>query len=53
MNERVLKSLFDIKLAIEEIDSFLPLTKLTYPEYKSNLILKRAIERNQPKRIFK
>jgi uncharacterized protein with HEPN domain len=46
MNEKVLKSLFDIKLAIEEIDSFLPSTKLTYPEYKSNLILKRAIERN-------
>jgi uncharacterized protein with HEPN domain len=46
MNERVLKSLFDIKLAIEEIDSFLPSINLTYAEYKSNLILKRAIERN-------
>jgi uncharacterized protein with HEPN domain len=46
MNEKVLKSLFDIKLAIEEINSFLPPIKLTYPEYKSNLILKRAIERN-------
>jgi uncharacterized protein with HEPN domain len=46
MNEKALKSLFDIKLAIHEIDSFLPSKKLTYPKYKSNLILKRAIERN-------
>jgi uncharacterized protein with HEPN domain len=46
MNERVLKSLFDIKIAINEIESFLPSDKLTYTEYKSNLILKRAIERN-------
>jgi uncharacterized protein with HEPN domain len=46
MNERVLKSLFDIKIAIHEIDSFLPSEKLTYIEYKSNLVLKRAIERN-------
>jgi uncharacterized protein with HEPN domain len=46
MNEKVLKSLFDIKLAIDEIDSFLPSKKLTYAEYKSNLLLKRAIERN-------
>jgi uncharacterized protein with HEPN domain len=46
MNEKVLKSLFDIKLAIDEIDSFLPSKQLTYSEYKSNLILKRAIERN-------
>ena len=46
MNERVLKSLFDIKIAIDEIDSFLPAKRLTYSEYKSNLILKRAIERN-------
>lgn len=46
MNERVLKSLVDIKLAIEEIESFLPSAQLTFKEYKSNLILKRAIERN-------
>ena len=46
MNEKVLKSLFDIKIAIQEIETFLPSKKLTYPEYKSNLLLKRAIERN-------
>jgi uncharacterized protein with HEPN domain len=46
MNERVLKSLFDIKIAINEIESFLPSEKLTYNDYKSNLLLKRAIERN-------
>jgi uncharacterized protein with HEPN domain len=46
MNEKVLKSLFDIKLAIQEINSFLPSDGLSFVEYKSNLILKRAIERN-------
>ena len=46
MNERVLKSLFDIKLAIHEIDTFLPSVNISFKEYKSNLILKRAIERN-------
>jgi uncharacterized protein with HEPN domain len=46
MNEKVLKSLFDIKLAIREIDTFLPAENISFTEYKSNLILKRAIERN-------
>ena len=46
MNEKVLKSLFDIKIAIQEIDSFLPSEKLSFPDYKNDLILKRAIERN-------
>ncbi len=46
MNEKVLKSLFDIKIAIHEIDSFLPSESLSFTQYKSNLILKRAVERN-------
>jgi uncharacterized protein with HEPN domain len=46
MNERVLKSLFDIKIAILEIDSFFPEGNLSLSEYKHNLILKRAVERN-------
>ena len=46
MNEKVLKSLFDIKIAIHEIDSFLPSGSLSLNQYKSNLILKRAVERN-------
>ena len=46
MTERILKSLFDIKLAIDEIESFLPDENLELSDYKSNLLLKRAIERN-------
>jgi uncharacterized protein with HEPN domain len=46
MNEKVLKSLFDIKISIYEIDSFLPSGRLSLDQYKSNLILKRAVERN-------
>lgn len=46
MNEKVLKSLFDIKISIGEIDSFLPSGRLSINEYKSNLLLKRAVERN-------
>ena len=46
MNEKALKSLFDIKIAIHEIDSFLPSGKLTLSKYKDNRILKRAVERN-------
>lgn len=46
MNEKALKSLFDIKIAIHEIDTFLPSGRVTFFEYKNNLILKRAVERN-------
>jgi uncharacterized protein with HEPN domain len=46
MNEKVLKSLFDIKIAIHEIDSFLPSQRLSLSDYKNDLIIKRAIERN-------
>ncbi|HRY32428.1 MAG TPA: DUF86 domain-containing protein [Bacteroidales bacterium] len=46
MNEKVLKSLFDIKIAMEEIDSFFPSGKLSLADYKSKLLLKRAVERN-------
>jgi len=46
MNEKVLKSLFDIKMSILEIDSFLPEGKLSLDEFRHNLILKRAVERN-------
>ena len=46
MNEKVLKSLFDIKIAINEIESFLPSEKLTFSNYQKDLLLKRAIERN-------
>lgn len=46
MNEKVLKCLFDIKYAIEEIESFLSKEPKQFGAYKKNLLLKRAIERN-------
>ncbi len=46
MNERVLKCLFDIKAATEEIDSFLGSKSPDFNSYKENTLLKRAIERN-------
>jgi len=46
MNEKVLKCLYDIKLAIDEIDSFFSSRDKRFDEYTSDLLLKRAIERN-------
>jgi uncharacterized protein with HEPN domain len=46
MNERVLKCLYDIKLAIAEIDSFFLSRNKRFDEYSHDLLLKRAIERN-------
>jgi uncharacterized protein with HEPN domain len=46
MNEKVLKSLYDIKISLEEIDSFFVGRQKLYAEYQSDLLLKRAIERN-------
>ena len=46
MDEKVLKSLFDIKLAIEEIDIFLLKEEKTFSNYSKNALLKRGIERN-------
>jgi uncharacterized protein with HEPN domain len=46
MNERVLKCLYDIKIAVEEIDSFFETESRDFENYKGNSLLKRAIERN-------
>lgn len=46
MEERIQKWLFDIKYAIEEIDNFFLENPKEFSVYSSNLILKRAIERN-------
>ena len=46
MDEKILKSLYDIKLAIEEIDSFLIDEEKTFLNYSKNVLLKRGIERN-------
>lgn len=46
MNEKVLKSLVDIKLAIEEIDFFFKSRSKRFDDYQHDTILKRAVERN-------
>lgn len=46
MNEKVLKCLFDIKLAIDEIDTFFTTRERKFSIYAKDIILKRAIERN-------
>ena len=46
MDERILKCLFDIKFAIEEIDSFFENPEMDFFKYKKNLMLKRAVERD-------
>jgi len=46
MNEKVLKCLYDIKLAIEEIESFFVDIEKSYDSYKKDILLRRAIERN-------
>jgi uncharacterized protein with HEPN domain len=46
MNEKVLKSLFDIKYAIEEIESFFVGREKRFEEYSYDILLKRAIERD-------
>ena len=46
MNEKVLKYLYDIKIAIGEIDSFFENEPRNFDNYRQNPLLKRAIERN-------
>lgn len=46
MDERILKWLYDIKLAVEEINSYFISEPKTFSNYKSNILLKRATERN-------
>jgi uncharacterized protein with HEPN domain len=46
MDERILKWLFDIREAINEIDSYLVDRPIDFEDYKSNILLKRAIERD-------
>jgi len=46
MNEKILKYLFDIQLSINEIDSFFKNDVYNYDNYKSNQLLKRAVERD-------
>jgi len=46
MDERLLKWLHDIKIAIDEIESYFEDHPKTFDEYQNNTLLKRAIERN-------
>ena len=46
MDERILKWLYDIRDAISEIDEFLLEQPKDFDKYRSNNILKRAIERD-------
>jgi uncharacterized protein with HEPN domain len=46
MDEKILKWLYDIKVAIEEIDSFFEGNEKSIFFYKKKLVVKRAIERN-------
>jgi uncharacterized protein with HEPN domain len=46
MDEKVLKCLYDIKYAIDEIDSFFINREKQFQDYSKDLILKRAVERN-------
>jgi len=46
MDERILKWLFDVKMAIDEIDSYFVNDQKDFFKYRKNVMLKRAIERN-------
>ena len=46
MDERILKWLFDIQEAIKEIDVFFSQKPKEFSHYQSDVMLKRAIERN-------
>jgi len=46
MTEKQLKFLYDIKLAIDDIESYFDTETKTFDNYKKNSLLKRAIERN-------
>lgn len=46
MDERILKWLYDIKLAVEEIEQYFEKNDKNFFEYQKNIMLKRAIERD-------
>ena len=46
MDERILKWLYDIKIAINEIDEYFLEHPKDFLKYRQNLMLKRAVERD-------
>lgn len=45
MDDRILKSLYDVRICIEEIESFIN-NENDFFKYSKNLMMKRAVERN-------
>jgi uncharacterized protein with HEPN domain len=46
MDERILKLLFDINTAIEEIENYFEGKEKNFFDYRNNTMLKRAVERD-------
>ena len=46
MDEKILKWIYDIKIAISEIDSYFENKEKNFFQYKNDLMLKRAVERD-------
>jgi len=45
MDERILKLLYDVQQAINEINGFFDEFPLSFSSYSNNILLKRAVER--------
>ena len=46
MDEKIFKWIYDVKLAIDEIDSYFTDGKMDFFDYQNNIMLKRAVERD-------
>ncbi len=46
MDEKILKWLYDIKIAIAEIEGYFEDEKRDFSQYRKNIMLKRAVERD-------
>jgi len=46
MDEKILKWLYDIKIAIQEIDDYFLKHPKIFSDYQANTLLKRAVERD-------
>ena len=46
MDKKILKWLYDVKVSIDEINSYFNDEKMDFFEYRKNLMRKRAVERN-------
>lgn len=46
MDKKILKWLYDVKVSIDEINSYFIEEKMDFFEYRKNLMRKRAVERN-------